>query len=200
MPIDEELETLGLGELVCEASHTFHFRFGSWVLAAVSLRARVVGRAFGVGVPLMRPVAVKVYTPAWVRLVRTWKRWLAVLAPQTILSLGVYESVWVDEGDEIEVVVVEKGSYEVVLSVPINQLVGEVFDGHSRDPFSSMSGAMPEDSLVLPLPVLAPEVYALLIAALERLARDECLGVGEGFGEVVQIIKVVGVGVVSVIP
>jgi hypothetical protein len=43
-------------------------------------------------------------------------------------------------------------------------------------------GAVPEDCLVLAFAVLAPEMYAFLVAAFEGFAGDECFGVVEGFG------------------
>jgi hypothetical protein len=123
------------------------------------LGAGVVGRPFWVGVPFVRPVSVEVDAPAG--RIGSWRWGLAVLAPEAVVGLGVYEAVWVDEGDEVEVVVVDERGDEFVFAVAGDELVCEVFDCHGRYPFACVGGAVPEDCLVLAFAVLAPEVKAL---------------------------------------
>lgn len=136
-------------------------------------------------VPFVWPVAIEVDAPARVRLVRARKRRLAILTPQAVLCLSVNESVRIDERDEIEIVVIEERAYQIVFTIPVNQLVRQVLDSHGRDPLASVSRAMPEDGLILAFAVLAPEVDALLRATFERFARDECFRIGEGIGKIV---------------
>lgn len=85
---------------------------------------------------------------------------MAVLAPEAIVGLGVYESVWVDEGYEVEVVVIDERGNEFVFAVAGDELVCEVFDRHGRNPFTCVGGAVPQDCLVLAFAVLAPEMKA----------------------------------------
>lgn len=90
--------------------------------------------------------------------------------------------------DEVEVVVVKEGSDEVVFAIPVDELIGKVFDCHRRYPLASVCGAMPQDRLVFVFAVLAPEVDALLRTTFERLPRDENLRIGERVGEVIEVI------------
>ena len=89
----------------------------------------------------MRPVAIQIDSPAGGRLVGTRERRLTVLAPQAVVCLRVNEAVWVDDRQEVEVVVVDEGGHVLVLAVAGDELVGEVFDCHGGDPFTSVDGS-----------------------------------------------------------
>jgi hypothetical protein len=59
---------------------------------------------------------------------------------------------------------------------------------------------MPQNSLVLALAILAPEVDALLRTAFERLTRDKGLGIGERIDKIVEVVEMIGECVVAVEP
>jgi len=103
-------------------------------------------------------------------------------------------------GQEVEVIFVDEGGH-VLISIACDELVGEVFDRHGGDPFTSVDGAVPENGVVLILAILAPNVDALLLATLERLTSNKDLGIlGESTRKIIHILEMVVVRMVAIIP
>lgn len=148
----------------------------------------------------MWPIAVEIDSPACVRLVCARKRRLTILAPQAILRLSVDETIRVDKGDEIEVVVIKEGAYQLVFTIPIDQLVSQVLDSHGRNPLASVRRTVPKDGLIFAFAILAPEVNSFLWATFKRFARDEYLRARKSIGEIVQILKVIVKRVIPIVP
>ena len=86
VPVDVELDTAGVGNLLGVLDEDLVLRGVAGLLATVGLVARVGGRT-ALNVPFVRPVAVDVGADA-----RSAVTLLTVLAPQTVLGVGVLEA------------------------------------------------------------------------------------------------------------
>ena len=169
----------------CDAVELGFQRLG---LDAVAGRRALVVLVAGRGaraaalVPVRGPVAVDVAADAG-----GGRCGLAVLAPHAVRGLRVGEAVWVDDGEDVEVVGVFEGRGGGVGE----ELVGGVFDDlsvgllstrvyflevgrrfyHGSDPFSCVYGPVPYYASLGAFAPAAPDVDALDVSSFERLAR-----------------------------
>jgi hypothetical protein len=143
-------------------SKAFVLRCISGCLALVGLRAWVSASTAG-ELPLVRPVAVDVSADAAVS-----ADGLAVLAPETISCLGVDESVWVDNGHDIEVELVDDSLDVGIRGVLSEQLPGEVLCGHGGDPFTCVDGTVDKHCRLRSLTTRSPDVDASNDTSLYR--------------------------------
>lgn len=192
--VDEELQALrglGLGQPGGEGSGLGGVA-GRGALEV--LGAGVGGGAAGDG-PLVGPVAVDVVAEA-----AAAGGGLAVLAPQAVGGLGVDEAVRVDDGEDVEVVLVDEALDLGVGGVLGQQVVGNVLVGHRADPLAGVNGAV-ENNGGLGALGAAIDVDARDGVALERAARGNDLGVvGVRCHQVLEELQMVGVRVVRVEP
>ena len=91
VPVNVQLDALLITEVAEEVVHRSVLWRITRALTAIGLRAFVLGGAAGVGIPVVFPVSVDVATIAGLVGSSCW-RWLAVLAPQSVRCLGVYET------------------------------------------------------------------------------------------------------------
>lgn len=166
MPVDKELDRLG-------AADVEHMRGKGGNLGGVlgqeapeSVAAHPLGAP--VGVPVGGPVAVQICAFA-----AAFPTDLTVLSPIAKLRLGECESVWVDDGDDVKVVVVERVGDIWVLVVEGQESMSNVLGYHSGDPFSGVRCAVQDYGWINPWARLAPEVDALDVALLKGLAGGE---------------------------
>ena len=139
---------------------------------------------------LVRPVPVDVATDAARR-----GGGLPVLSPKTVAVLGEVEPVWVDNWEDVEVVLVLEGGGCGISGC--QELVCGVLVDHGGNPLSCVHGAVPDYSLLRALASATPDVDALDVASLKRLACGDDLGVRRvRSGEVGDPLVVVGKSVV----
>jgi hypothetical protein len=193
--VDEHLDSVGRSERV--EVRRKHLRLWRVALGrSLEVLGTRVRRGASGHVPHERPVAVDVVAEAGAASGR-----LAVLAPQALRGLGVAEAVRVDDGDDVEVVLVDQRLDGRVGGIVGQKVPSKVLGHHGRDPFAGVHGAVQDDGGLLALACRAPEVDASDVAALQGGADTEDLGVGGvGFLQVGEESQVVGVGVVAVKP
>jgi len=167
----------------------------SGCLALVSFRARVGASSAG-KLPLVRPVAIDVSANAAVS-----ADGLAVLAPETIRCLGVDKTIWVDNGHDVEIKLVDNSLDVGIRSVLGEQLPGEVLCCHGGDPFACVDGTVDEHCRLRSLAPRSPDVDASNDASLNRGAGGDDLRVAsEAALEIAQERQVVRVWVVCCEP
>ena len=129
------------------------------------------------------------------------RRRLAILAPHTVRGLRVDESVGVDDGENVEIVLVHVGFDLGRVGIVGEQLVGHVFDRHARNPFTRVYIAMPDNGRSLAAPAPSKNVDARDRATLDGCAGRDEFGVG-GIGrhEVFEKHEMVGICMVCVEP
>lgn len=129
-------------------------------------------------------------------------------------------TIWIDNGEQVKVVLVDESLDAVVGLVSVYESVGKVLDNlrypqsaclletgfqvftdHGSDLLARVDGAVQHNGGLLALAGAAPEVDAGDGVALQRLARRHDLGVAGVLGrQVVDELQVVIVGVVRVEP
>jgi hypothetical protein len=100
VPVDVQLDADGIAQLADVRIKTLVLDCVRGLLAAVRLGAGILRGAKGVRVPAIFPVAVDVGAEAGL----AGRRRRAGLAPETVFFLRVDEAVWVDNGEDVEVV------------------------------------------------------------------------------------------------
>lgn len=167
MPVNEELQALaGLdaADEVGQVGSLGGIRGGS---SLVVLGAGVSGSTASNG-PLEVPVTVDVTANASAASVG-----LTVLAPQTSVGLGEDEAVRVNNGEDVEVVLVDE-ALDLGVGVVLGQEVeGQVLVDHGGDPLARVDGAVEDDSRLFALPGASPEVNTCDRSSLVGVARRD---------------------------
>ena len=190
--IEIQPDTAGITELVDLSDNTAVLRGVTRRSALVSLGARV-SRGAVCKFPFIRPVPVDVCADAGVAGDDG-----AVLAPEAVGGLRVDEAVWVDDGGDVEVELVDERLDGGVRGVLGQELPGKVLGGHGCDPFARVDVAVDDDCWLGAAASASPDLDTGQGAALDGGSGCDDGGVACVAGlQVSQELEVVGVWVVG---
>ena len=155
-----------------------------------------VGRGTPAETPLEWPVTVDIVPDA-----AAARGALSVLAPHPIVGLGVEEAVRVDDGEHVEVVLVNEGLDLGRRSVVGQEVVRHELDRHCRDPFTRVNRTVQDNGRLRALAGASPEVDSRDGVAVERASRRDDRRLARVLRlEISQELKMVAVGMVRVEP
>lgn len=177
-----------------ESSQSLALRCIACSLALVVFR-RGGSRGTARNIPMRRPVAVDVGTYG-----RDTSAGLSVLPPEAGGALTVGEAISIDDGDDVEIEVVQEGLGGAA-TVTRDQLVDDVLGDHRGDPLSRMDGRVVVNSRLGARTATSPQVNTSDGSPLKGLANGDYLRVGRECSlNILQPCQMVGIGMIGIEP